>query len=151
MPFIVSAWCDSYRLSHAAGMVPMPMYEEHYREYVKWVLARSGVRLIVACHPESTSDLYGFASVEHDVMVPRQERSKGSWQRRVSPAGMPMLQYVYVKQAYRKLGIGTGLVMAAGLNPAEPFLFAAKTPVVKDCPLFANGRWSPLTIRYPKE
>jgi GNAT superfamily N-acetyltransferase len=151
MPFVISAWADSYRLSHAAGMVPMPLYDKAYREFISWVLARSGVKLIVACHPDSTSDLYGFAAAESDVTVPRRTREGGRWVQRMEPAGMPLLQYVYVKQAYRRLGIGRGLVIAAGVNPDAPFLMACKTPVVTQCRLFERGSWSPLTVRYPKE
>lgn len=151
MPFVMSAWADSYRLSHAAGMIPMPLYDKTYRESIKWVLARPGVQVVVACHPESTSDLYGFAAAESDVLIPRRAREGGRWMQRLEPAGMPMLLYVYIKQAYRRLGIGRGLLAAAGVDSEKPFLMACKTPAVTQCRLFERGVWSPLTVRYPKE
>lgn len=132
-------------------MIAMDDWEDVMRPQVVKAMARLGSCCVVACHPDSPSDLYGFAVAESDVHVPKSERSKGAWQRRMAPAGMPMLVFLYTKQAYRGLGIGRGLMHAAGVDPEKPFLYACKTPAVSKCPLFAHGRFSPLTVRYPKE
>jgi len=65
------------------------------------LLRSPGVRCVVAHHPESPDDLYGWAAVE---------------------AGVVLWSYVRALHQLRRHGLGTSLLVALGVDPA------AKTP-----------------------
>lgn len=154
LPFVVSSWVDSYRTAHAAGMIPMPLYERMMRECVAWVLSRPGMKIWVAYRPgedpELKTDLYGWLAVESDVMTPVRVRKDGKWTEELVPAGLPLVHYCFTKQAYRRLGIARALLTAAGVPSGKPFLYACKTALVSQLPLPGGSRWTPLIARYPK-
>lgn len=154
LPLIVDTWVESYRTAHAAGPIPMPYYHEDMEKYVRWFLERPGVRAYVAHNPEVSAEtranVFGWIAVEDDIEVPQRVRIGGRWEERLLPAECPFVHYLYVKSVYRRQGIATGLMNAAGVDAGRRFLYGAKTPVVKKCRLFANGIWSPLAPRFPK-
>ncbi len=151
-PLIVDAWLESYRNSHAAGMVQMNAWRDVMGPQVEAVLNRAGVQTWVAFKPGAdVADLYGWIATERDYKMPVRERINGLWEERLVPATAPLVHYVYVKQAYRRLGIARGLFRNAGVDPADEFIYSCKTPVVatlsSKVPL---ARWNPLICRYPK-
>lgn len=97
------------------------------------LLARSGVEIHVAYHPGDDShvaDMYGWLAVEK------------------SPPA-PFVLYAYVKQSYRRMGIGRALLKAAGLEPTGSWEYAAKTGIVtKLAGKMPNARWDPLRARF---
>lgn len=144
--FVVGAWRDSYRTAHAAGMVPMPLWDEVFERCADWVLARPGVEVWVAAHPTedpaTRADLYGFAAVERSVSVPGPDGQ-------LVPADGPLVHYVFVKLGYRRRGIARGLLAAAGVRADMPALYTCKTGVVSRVAP-PSWRWAPLVARYPK-
>lgn len=141
--FIVDAWVSSFRLSNSAGLIQMEDWRSIMFAQVVKALSRPDVETIVAYDPDAAdrlADLAGFITFD----------------RTTRPIGV---YYVYVKQAYRRgrghlgpEGIGRGLFRAAGIDPALPFWYACKTPIVgKVTHKIPMARWNPLAARFPKE
>jgi len=156
LPFVEDAFVSSYRTAHAAGLVPMPYWEEQARRNWRWVLARPGVEVIVACHPtegqESRTDIYGFIVLERDVWIPTRLRRDGQWVEELAPAGCPVVHFVYCKAAYRRHGIGRLLFKAARVDLSGRFIASCKTglssQLEKKCAPFVV--FNPLPARYAK-
>ena len=137
VPFVLDHWIDSYKRSHAAGPIPMCMYQDIYRRIVPWILQRTGVELWVAHHPgltpDTKSDLHGFACVEYG-------------------GARPLLHYVYTKKNRRRNGIAGGLLKAAGFNIDDDFAYTFKTGLSSGLRHKApGGKFSPLSVRYTRE
>lgn len=132
--FIVNSWVSSFKLSHAAGVIPLSMYEPVYREAVGVVLERPGIEVWVAYHPGETdaiADLYGWICVE-----------------RGHPS--PLVHYTFVKAAFRRMGIARGLFDAVGIDPLTPFHFTFKTGLVTQLRrVIPLSTWDPLVARFP--
>lgn len=148
MPLVVDSWIDSYRTAHAAGLIPMAIWRETMeRVLFDHVFPRRGVEIWVAYHPgeEGTkADLYGWIAIERNVVIPSRHGTK--------EIPSPLVHYVFVKQAYRRLGIARGLFRAAGVSLAEPFFYSCKTGVVSELKDKAPcARWAPLIVRFPKD
>lgn len=93
-PFIYRNWLDSYFPEQRARVKKTVYYAGHHA-LIERLLARS--RCLVACNVDDPDQLYGFAVGES--------------------FGAPMssvfaLHYVYVKQTFRRMGIGGRLVLA---------------------------------------
>lgn len=153
-PLIVDSWLESYRCSHAAGLVSMDSWRDVMTPEVLRVLARPGVQTWVAYQPEEQStrgDLAGWISVERDYEVPMHVLEQGRRDDRMVPCSLPLVHYVYVKAPYRNAGIARGLFSAAGVLPREEFLYTCKvgllTRLASKVPL---ARWQPLIARYSK-
>ncbi len=134
MAFIFDAWSESYRESHSAGPVPMPMYRRHSREWIAWYLDRPGVRIHLASNAEDTryeyvdeetgetwqggaaigEQIYGFL-VSESAVDHRTGKSE------------PCIHYCFVKQPFRRFGLAKALLTEAGINPKLPFIFSHKT------------------------
>lgn len=140
MAFVYDAWLESFRESHAAGPIPMPMYRRVYREVITWYLERPGVQLLVACNNQDTDQVFGFLAHE-----------TGAFDRSLKRV-LPCVHFVYVKQPFRKFGVGKALFTGAGIDPSKPFMHTFKTPegteVSKAKKYGAN--WRPLYGRFPK-
>lgn len=154
--FVVDSFISSYRTAHTAGLISMADWRQIMAVQIVGLLDRPGVDTIVAYRPgedPGTADIYGWIAVEarrehgdeghpiyldcpacHDLDIRPQE---------------PMVVYVYVKAPYRKLGIARGLLKAAGIEPGDPFDYAAKTAVVSKLRhKIPAARWNPLRARF---
>lgn len=137
MRFVVRSWVDSYRTAYAAGLIQMRTWREVMEPQVQAVLDRPGCRVWVAYAPDEDddrADLYGWcaAEPEHD---------------------QPLLHYVFIKHAYRKMGIARGLLRKAGIDPERPFTYTCKTAAAARLRhKIPGGRWNPLPARFdPKK
>lgn len=154
--FCVETFLDSYRDSHAAGLVPMDVWHEVMRPVWTRILSRPGVAIHVAAwagEDDGVADLAGWIAVERGYEVSRSVQRFGKRCRRLVVAKQPLVLYVFVKQLYRESGIARGLFAAAGVDPAAPFRHATKTAVMSDPKLAAkipHAKWAPLIVRYPK-
>jgi GNAT superfamily N-acetyltransferase len=88
-PFIFSSWLKSYRQSEAVKGLSDDIYFDGQRSVINRILLRSAC--LVAVDPDDASHLYGFICFEEHYPN-------------------PVLHYVYVKQAYRKLGVASLLM-----------------------------------------
>lgn len=130
-PLIVESWLSSYRTAHAAGLIAMDDWHAVMLPQIERVLARPDCATHVAYHPGEDlpgADLYGWIAAEP------------------TDAG-PLVHYCYVKVAYRRMGIASGLLAAAGVDRAQPWSYSCKTGVVSSLPL-GVGRWRPLVARF---
>jgi hypothetical protein len=140
MPLVYSSIIDSYRLSHAAGLISMGNWRRVMTEEIRIILARPGVKVWLAYHPgdaTTVANLYGLIITDPHFAS------------RQTP--MPYVVYCYIKHKFRKrFGIFRGLFAAAGVPLDEPFHYAAKTGVVSKMRGVAPlAKWSPLYIRFP--
>lgn len=108
--FIVSGWSASYRLSDRAGMIAMDDWADVMHPQIVKVLDRPSASTVVA-HDTATGVLQGFICADRN-------------------GALPMVFYVYVKEAYRRTGIARGLFAAVAINPLLPFTYACRTALV---------------------
>lgn len=109
--FILSSWLESFRRSPNAGVLPdKPFYDSH-RAHLEELLSRPSARVLCCYSPSEAppNDLFGFIA----------------WQPGV-------LHYVYVKHAYRKMGVAKALVLQAGLEPEKGLTYTYRTRVALD-------------------
>ncbi len=109
--FVISTWSSSYKDSHSAGMITDEDWPSVMHVQIGKTIDRPDCTVIVACDStarDHIADLYGFIAADSSV---------------------PLVWYVYVKSAYRRLGIARGLYAAAGIDPAAAHSWACKTAV----------------------
>jgi len=141
MRLVVEGFLDSYRTSHAAGLISMERWHDVMKNEWMTILARPGTEVFVAYCPDekgTMSDLYGYIVVER------------SYEHKGEP--MPFVVYIYVKHSFRKKGwhIFSGLFKAAEIDPSEPFHYACKTAAVSRLkPKTPKAQWKPLAMRFP--
>lgn len=91
--FVFSYWLRDHfeRSAFAKGITKATFMRLHHL-LLERIIARSVV--FVACDPEAPNVCYGFICAE----------------------GPEVLHYLYVKRRFRRMGIGTGLLAAAGMS-----------------------------------
>jgi hypothetical protein len=98
LPFIYSTWLRNYR--HSSTGFAQAIDKEIYYEFHHLVIGRiidRGASLLVASDKVDASVIYGYLVWER---LPNQD----------------VVQYAYVKKAFRGLGICTDLIREAGLR-----------------------------------
>jgi GNAT superfamily N-acetyltransferase len=151
LPFIADSYAHSYRASHWAGTVPMHVWQRVARESFAWLLEEHEPMVLVAGEPKGP-DLYGWIAVQRGLVAPQRVRDGGRWQTRTLPLG-PIVHYVYVKEAYRRIGVARSLLRSAGVDPQSEVLMTHKTAAgvraLKDRSL--SWRFNPLLARFPRK
>lgn len=131
--FIADSWCSSFRTAHAAGLILMDDWRAVMGRTIGRLLARPGVRTLVAAHPGAAegADIYGWIAVDTTEQP-------------------PLVLYAYVKGPYRRMGIATRLLEAAGLDRGGRWEYACRTGVVATHgrTKIPRARWNPLRARY---
>ncbi len=139
LPFIERSFLSSYRNSYSSGLIAMPRWEQVMSVEWRSILARPDIRVHVAYHPGEDigdCDLYGYIV----TMVGYQDYQ--------SKRSLPYVVFAYVKSTYRRdHDIETGLFAAAGIDPEEPYHYAAKTASAIRA-YGASATWRPLAVRY---
>lgn len=113
-PLVFDSWANSYRKSPYAGTIPNHLYPEVSRASFGDIVARPGARVVVAVQelPEGGRRVMGYAVAE-----PRRN----------------CLHWLYVKQAYRRLGVAKALlaeVLKDFANDPDPRKFYThRTPI----------------------
>lgn len=131
VPFVADSWLESFRMSHAAGPVPMDLYWPLYREIIARALQRPNMRCLIACNPEDESQIYGYLCHE------------------VSDTGVPVIFYCFTKQVFRRVGVQRALFEAAGIKANERLLYCFKTPMGgKVAQKLRGATWDPLYPRF---
>ena len=141
--FVVDAWVETFRDSHAAGVVPMEFYQQDYRKYVAWILEQRRPAVLLAYDADADvqgTDLLGFLVYEDSATFPA---------GRVTKTVGPVVHYVYVKQFARGNGLARALFDAAKIDQRGEFHHTFKGQhLLRD--KIPRARWSPLIARYPK-
>lgn len=150
--FINNGWVTSYRLAHAAGIIPMARWRDVMWPVIEHIRAREYVKTLVA---DDDGTLYGFVTYEDptDRQRWRNDSAHGLDQ-------LPYVHYAYTKEFRRRgrktfgAGVLTELLRAAGIDPSRSFGFACKTPSVAqliDAGKIPGARWDPLRARYERD
>lgn len=106
--FIFNSWLKSYRGSRAvAGIVSSVFFAEHHR-----VLERimKSCKVIVACNPEDTSQIYGY--IVHEMV-----------------SGVDVFHYAYVKHTFRRMGLAKAMLQHIKPDTSTASMYSHATPV----------------------
>lgn len=103
--FIFNSWLKSNRGSALVQGVSNPVYFAQHHLLIEGLVKTCQVK--VACNADDTSQIYGYIVSE-----------------RVDNA--PVVHYCYVKEPYRKLGLGRALFEAAQIDIEKPFFTTSK-------------------------
>lgn len=137
--FVISGWSASLRTSIHAGLISDTTWADVMHREIGAILDRPTTRTVVACEPGELDHLdreflYGFA---------------------VARIGEPYLYYCYVKAKFRhgkrrgmRRGYGELLLDAVGIDPAQPFGYACRTPAaIRLAPRYPAATWDPFPAR----
>lgn len=94
LPFIFSTWLKSYRRSPAVQGVPDKAYYAGEHALINRLILRPNTRVLVATPSDAPDIILGYAVLE----LPS------------APQGATCVHYVYVKQAFRQMGIASQLL-----------------------------------------
>lgn len=133
--FVVSTWSSSYKKSHHAGLIQSEDWAMVMHPQLTKRLAKPYVTTLLAYEKTDPTFLYGY--IVGDVTE-----------------HMAVVDYVYVKEAFRREGIARALFGELGVDPSRSFLHTCKTPIVAE--LWKAGklqfaRLNNNAARYPKE
>lgn len=106
VPFIFSSWLHSYRSSlHTKNVVNTVYFGEHH-DLLERIMNRS--EAVIACNADDPNQIFGYIVYE-----------------RIDNA--LVVHYIYVKQSFRKLGIGKTLLQSTGWQKGDAFIFTHDT------------------------
>lgn len=92
--FIFSTWLHNFKSgSLFAKRIPYSVFFENHHRVLEHILARPEVQALVACPSDSPDTIVGYLIHEENLV-----------------------HYIYVKGAFRKLGVGRALAVAAKLD-----------------------------------
>jgi GNAT superfamily N-acetyltransferase len=103
MPFVFSTWLKNFKESAQPHQGIQGYYTGQHR--LIELLAARGASLVLACNREAPEQLLGWVCCEGNTV-----------------------HYLYVKQVFRRLGIGRKLLSEAGIR--QPFCVTHWTPCV---------------------
>lgn len=120
-PFVTSGWSTSMRGSRDLAMIPMWGYAEIMRPIVEGCLDHPSVATLVA--EGGNGVLLGFAAVD---ATPYSRRGAGT-KPGATPEFAGYVFYVYVASPFRRWGVASDLLAAAGIDLTRPFGYAVRT------------------------
>jgi GNAT superfamily N-acetyltransferase len=117
--FVAGVWQVSFREDvhrssqhHPAYRAVKPALKTDLRRQVNTLLAKPGAVVLLATNPEDAQHFLGFIAYE---LLPLQ-------------GGPLIVHYLYVKQLYRRMGVGRALLDAArGTNAEQPIIYTHRT------------------------
>ena len=134
--FVVDAWCRSYQPSDTAGIIGGERWFAVMIPELERIIDRHESRTLLAVSPDADpgiADVHGF--MVHEV---------GS--------SVPIVHFVYVKEAYRRCGIARALFAAAGIDPTRTFVYTATTAMLstlrREPHRLPFARWDVTPARY---
>lgn len=156
--FIEDSWIESYKTSHAAGLIAIEDWYAVMIGQIRRVLARPECSTIVAYHPGETDPrrgLFGWVCVEKDFEIPQRTRQRVDgrlkWVEYMVASDWPLVHYCYVKLAYRRMGIARGLFRAAAVDPKKEFFYTCKTGIITKLQASIPwSKWNPMIARQAK-
>lgn len=111
--FVAATWSNNWKRPDEIGLLaPAPWREAIFRS-VEVLLARPGVRVLVAADADSVAgdaDIFGYLALYEAAGEP-----------------LPLVLFCYVKPGARRSGLARALFRRAGLDPAAPFPYACHT------------------------
>lgn len=123
--FVYKSWLGSYK--NHADVAPYSTYRATYQAYLDRIIQRENCIVLLAVHPEHTDQIFGFACFE-----------------RLSP----VLHYLYVKEDYRRTGVGSDILEALlGDNPDCEFAYTFNTALGRKFLRPRGGKYKPKLVR----
>lgn len=106
--FILKSWIRSFAKSPWSGPYPSAERCKATREGIRNLLGRKTVHTLLACDPHKPSLVWGFCCYE-------------------TGHTFPLLHFIYVKDLYRRMRIGSDLVAIARGKSKEPIQYTYRT------------------------
>lgn len=136
--FIRATWSRAFKQSNDAGMIHTDDWAPVMHRQIDRILDRPGARAILAYDKASPTFLYGWIAGD-PTAVPR-----------------PVVFFTYVKEPYRRSGIGRALALEFGIDKSTAFAFVCRTPMTAAEHLdlrtrFPLARYHPQIVRYDKD
>lgn len=123
--FVYKSWLGSYK--NHADVTPYSMYRKVYQHYLDRIMRRGECAVILAVHPEHPEQIFGFVCTE-----------KSS----------PTLHYIYVKEDYRRTGVGTDLLEYINEgNDSGEFAYTFNTSLGRKFLRPRGGKYKPKLVR----
>ncbi len=143
--FVVESFLTSQRTSYSAGLIPMDRWFDVMRPVFTELLARPGMRAVVAFERDDPDFAYGWCAADPtEQRIPGKDGSVRWW-----PA---LVLYTFVKQNWRRQGVARKLFGAVGVDVSKPFLYAANTVTASRLAgKVPQAKFDPLAARFPKE
>ncbi len=111
LAFVLRAWLLGARESGWGPMCINSVWYEFQQKLIGDLAARPNCRLLVACNPTDPSQLYGFACGEP-----------------ATEGRALVMHWVYVKQTFRRFGIGKQLLKEFGWHYGDNILATHASP-----------------------
>lgn len=110
-PFIYNSWLKYFKNnSYFARRIKSAIFFEWHHSAIERILARQTSLALIACDPENEDVIHGYLVIE------RGEK--------------PVIHWVFVKEAFRRLGIASALIEASGVTfPNAYFTHWTSPPV----------------------
>lgn len=111
IPFIYASWLNSYRYDSDIGKnCKNSVFYSEYREIIDGILKDKETRVLIICHNSDENVIYGFLVGNEST-----------------------LHYCYVKEAFRRFGLGSALLkeFLNNENPSQPLVITHKTSLIK--------------------
>ena len=96
--FVYNSWLHSYRSSSFARPIDSKTYYAFHHAVIERLLSRTTTSILIAAHAMTPDVILGYLIVETPATMP------------LGCATMPIAHFVYVKQPFRRLGIGKALL-----------------------------------------
>lgn len=130
---IVSLWSSTYKQSHYAGLIWHEDYAAIMHAQITKIIAKQDRTAIIAYEADDPDFIYGFIVGD-------------------TTDATPVVDYVAVKEPYRKEGVARALFAELGVSPLDRFAYSCKTRIVSQlASKIPAARFDNLQARYPKE
>lgn len=106
VPFIFNSWLRCYRHSRNTQGCENPVYFAQHHILIEGLCKRANI--LIACDEKNPAEIYGYICSEtiEDVMV---------------------IHFMYIKEMYRKFGVGSFLAETAGFKKDAPIFYTHRT------------------------
>lgn len=123
--FVYKSWLGSYK--NHADVMPYSMYRKVYQVILDRLIKRDGCLVVLAIHPEHEDQIFGFAVLERSS---------------------PTLHYIYVKEDYRRTGVGSDILEFINQgNTSGEFKFTFNTTLGRKFLRSRGGKYDPKPAR----
>ena len=123
--FVYKSWLGSYK--NHADVTPYSVYRQTYQAYLDRIIKRDECLVVLAVHPEHSDQIFGFICVEKNS---------------------PTVHYVYVKEDYRRTGVGSDLLeFVSQGNDSGEFSYTFNTSLGRKFLRPRGGKYKPKLVR----
>lgn len=130
--FVISTWSRSFKVCHSAGLISSESWPVVMHAELERILDRDGARVILATDKFDTDFFFGWIAAD-------------------TSGAVPVLDYVYVKEPYRRRAVARRLFDAIGIDPTRYFVYVCRGPSFGQLAgKITHARYNPNEVRYPK-